>query len=151
MVWKATKHTNIVFLNMLKKPGNFFTYKQKALVSWGTWSVGNITPKHLLKPWETWAAGWEVTRDSVFHTQNLESCLESHTFRMKQSAYLLVTTHCNLACSYFSSTEEWKQSNHVSLTCAPLHQRNHSLLSLNSPLTRPEDQKLVSIGFQVLW
>ena len=57
VVWKAIKHTNTVFLNMLKRPRNFFTYKQKALVSWRTWPVKNITPKYFPKPWETWAVG----------------------------------------------------------------------------------------------
>jgi len=41
---KAARYTNIVFLNMLKKPRSFLTSKQKAIVSWRTWLVWEHEP-----------------------------------------------------------------------------------------------------------
>lgn len=68
---KAAKHTNTVFLNMLKKPRSFLTCKQKAAGN-VPGLLGTLTLNYLL----SMGSGLGDEERFCVLTQNLENCLE---------------------------------------------------------------------------
>lgn len=86
---KAARYTNIVFLNMLQKPRRFLTSKQKALVSWRAWLVGNRNPHLPSQALGNMSSGsGDEAKFCVLYREPEKSPRNSHTFRIKERACL---------------------------------------------------------------